>query len=419
MDRSDVHEADLGLWLSMLAVLALLVPGCVESDDDDDDTSSGDCWEDCPQAIQSIEVPSDVVEIPYYGDLWSNTWADDDKLYLSWGDGTGLPGCAPTYDGVTPGAWTAWIAEEEPTIPGCFWLAYPSVDPMQDMFCEIFDCSTQCFPLCPFTDAGLLALDGAVPSFDDCVIDSCIVAWYVPDPDAPPVAPDGTHQRDYKTSSVLFVDGRLYLHSHTPAGDPVEGFLAYSEDHGITWTDLRDGTPWGAESPFRVGMFLNMGQAYELNTDGYVYLYGVVAELATGPQEVYLARASRGSITDYGAWQVFAGLDGANQPRWSQDASAAVALDTVQTQVQGSAMYHEGTQRYLFLSGGEAFDGGVGALFEAVHPWGPWRRVGDLPGINISSLVAKGYGDDFVYYTAAGGTDEYHLHIRAIQMTVE
>ena len=413
------RRSEVGLRPLLLVSLAtLLIAGCAESGDDDDTTST-DCWEDCPQAIQSIEVPADVVEIPYYGDLWSNTWADDDRLYLSWGDGTGLPGCAPTFDGITPGSWTAWIAQEEPTILGCFWLAHPVEEPMQDMFCQVFDCDAQCFPLCPYTDAGLLALQGAVPSFDECEAADCVVAWHLPDPSTPPVAPDGTHQKDDKTSSMLFVDGRLYLHTHTPAGDPVQGSLAYSDDHGQTWSHLRDGTPWGSESPFRVGMFLDMGQAYALNTDGYVYLYGVGAEVAEGPQEIYLGRASRDSVADYGAWQVFAGLDGSNQPRWSQDASAAVALEGVQSQVQGSAMYHEGTQRYLFLSGGESFDGGVGALFEAVHPWGPWRRVGDLPGINISSLVAKGYGDDFVYYTAAGGTDEYHLHIRAIQMTVE
>jgi hypothetical protein len=401
----------LGAWLALF-----LLAGCPIEDDDDSD---GDCGQDCPQVIQSVDVPDEIVAIPYYGDLWSNAWADDGKLYLSWGDGTGLGMCAPTADGLTPGAWGPWAATEHAPDSGCFWLAYPAEDVMQNSFCEIFDCAAQCVPLCPFTDAGLMVLDGDVPSFDACGGANCIVQWNVPDPDTYPVGPDYTVVKDDKTSSMLFIGEVLLIHAHTPSGGPTLGFLAVSADKGTSWQALREDSPWGAGSSFRVGMLIHMGQAYGSNTDGYAYLLGVPAELADGPQSVKLARAPLESVLEYGAWEYFAGLDGDDQPTWSSSEADASALGGLKTQVQGSAMYHEGTDRYLFLTGGEDFSAGGGALYEAAHPWGPWVRVGDLPEINISSLVTKGYTDDVIYYTAAGGDRPYHLNIRAIQLTTD
>lgn len=402
-------------WISAPWLGLFLTLGCPFADDDDDAT--GDCGGDCPQVIQSIDVPDEIVAIPYHGDLWSNAWADDGKLYLSWGDGTGLGMCIPTADGVTPGAWGPWLAQEHEPGSGCFWLAYPAEDVMQNSFCEIFDCAAQCLPLCPFTDAGLMVLDGDVPSFDACAGADCIVQWNLPEPGTHPVGPDYTVAKDDKTSSMLFIGGVLLIHAHTPSGGPELGFLAVSEDHGTTWQALRDDSPWGPGSSFRVGMLIHMGQAYGSNSDGFVYALGVPAELANAPQSVKLARAPVESVLDYASWTYFTGLDGDDQPTWSASESDAETLAGLKTQVQGSAMYHEGTDRYLFLTGGEDFSSGGGALYEAAHPWGPWVRVGDLPEINISSLVTKGYTDDVLYYTAAGGDRPYHLNVRAIQLT--
>jgi hypothetical protein len=409
----------LALGTAGIALLVVGPAGCPDEGPADDDTAGGgDCGLDCPQRIESILVPDEVVSIPYYGDLWSNSWSADGKLYLSWGDGTGLPGCAPSHDGVLPGAWGDWTTEEDPTQPGCFWLAHPSGDLQQELFCDLFGCDAQCFPLCAYTDAGLLALGGTVPEFDACSGEDCIVARHIPTPETPPVGEDGSVQKDHKTSSMLFVGDRLYIASHTPAGEPELGFLAYSDDGGLSWTETQASSPWGASSPFRVAMFVNMGQAYELNEDGYVYAMGVPHELAASPMSVVLGRVPVGSVADHGQWTVLAGFDGSGQPIWSSDASGAVAMEGLQTQCQGSAMYHPGAERYLFLTGVETFDSGQGALYEAVHPWGPWIRVGDIPGTNISSLVAKGAGDDFVFYTAAGGTSPYNLNIRAITMAL-
>jgi hypothetical protein len=88
----------------------------------------------------------------------------------------------------------------------------------------------------------------------------------------------------------LFLDGILYAQLHSPLGDPYVGYLAYSGDYGATWTMLREESPWTADkansadraltgSNFRCMFFINMGKDYELNTDGFVYAFGIGREL--------------------------------------------------------------------------------------------------------------------------------------------
>jgi len=81
-------------------------------------------------------------------------------------------------------------------------------------------------------------------------------------------------------------------------------------------------------------------------------------------------------------------------------------------------MYHEGIGRYLFLTGAESTPLTSGALFEAQYPWGPWTRVGTIPGISISSLIPKSAGASYVFFASAGGTSTYNLNIRGIEFTL-
>ncbi|HFA59463.1 MAG TPA: DUF4185 domain-containing protein, partial [Rhodospirillales bacterium] len=134
--------------------------------------------------------------------------------------------------------------------------------------------------------------------------------------------------------------------------------------------------------------------------------------------------------TDYDAWRYFAGIeDGA--PVWSRDPDAARPLDGLWSLAQGSAMYHPGTGRYLFLSGFAGLAKGrdlglgsddpypAGALFEAPEPWGPWRQVGLFPAGFIASLVPKDSGRDFVWFAAAGGGEvNYNLNLGRLRFTL-
>ena len=80
-------------------------------------------------AIRSIRVTRGVVTLHFLGDLWANTWADDDRLYLTFGDGTGRP-CAPTVDSSRPGDFVSpWRGFTEVRL-ACFHIA-PRLQGMQ------------------------------------------------------------------------------------------------------------------------------------------------------------------------------------------------------------------------------------------------------------------------------------------------
>jgi hypothetical protein len=373
-------------------------------------------------AIRGATFSGAYRSIPYFGDLWPSTWADDDRLYLSWGDGTGRANCIPTFDGRNPGTFGFW---EHSHRGDCIVLGDPGHDEMHHMFCQIFDCG-DCLPLCPFTTAGLLALDGPVPEFHGCEEASCVVSLHVPAGRTPfGAGPDPS--RNDKPSSLLFLDGRLLLAGHRPSGEPTRAYLAYSDDHGRTFTEVEE-SPWTGPSPFLVAMMVQMGRAYELNRDGYVYALAIEKEAAldaTEPQPVYLWRVERPAVLDYDRYEYFTGRDAAGEPTWHGDPARASPLPGLGTYVQGSAMYHEGTGRYLFLSGattplaGAPAPGGIqGALFEARHPWGPWRKVAGFPGGTIATLIPKGAGPRHVYFTAAGGTVDYNLHVGRLELDV-
>lgn len=139
---------------------------------------------------------------------------------------------------------------------------------------------------------------------------------------------------------------------------------------------------------------------------------------ATEPQRVYLWRVERTRILDYDSYEYFTGRSTRGEPTWNRDAAMARPVVGLGTYVQGSAMYHEGTGRYLFLTGAATPLTGIGgpngiegALFEAPEPWGPWTRVARLPGGTIATLIPKGAGPAHVFFTAAGGAVDYNLHI--------
>jgi len=383
--------------------------------------TSGSSSGNSPSTITSITVTQDVATYPFFGDLWANTWADDDRVYFSFGDGTGKQ-AAQTVDNVDPGAFvTPWTGVTQPT-SGCFHIpAAPTntSDPLWKLFCRTFDCTTPaaCYPISHFTDSGLVVMSGAAPDFDACPAAGCLEAVDLPQE---PV-PTGQTRNDDKVSSLLYVNGTLYYAGHDPSVTPNEGYIATSIDKGKTWTKVA-GTPWNGDSPFRVLMFINMGKNYQANTDGYVYVMGTPLELEntfTTQQSVYLARVPVGAIANYSNYQYLSAVSGSGAPTWSASQASAVALAELSTLATGSAMYHEGTGEYLFLTGVSTGPGGAdphGTLFAAPRPWGPWQKVGEIPGINISMLISKGAGPTTVFYTAAGGTEAYNLNIGRIDL---
>ena len=364
------------------------------------------------RAIISAKIITSGKKIPSLGDLWLSTWASDDNLYVSWGDGVGPGTCYPIM-AETPDPDSAL------TISGC--------DPEPIIFCEdfcgVFSCDgVTPYAPCVLTQAGVFRLEGPVDQFSGCDREQCIRSIHIPS-GIPQFkyGTDPTTRRGDKPSSLLFYNGTLYWHGHQLMASPHYGYIAYSTDYGKTWTEVPN-SPWTEESNFRVLMLINMGKNYALNTDGFVYGLGIHGELIWPPanQQVYLARVPKDSIAHYNAYRYFTGLDADSVPQWSKEQTDAAPLPNLTTVGLGAAMYHPGVKKYLFLALPEQNGEAALTLFYADKPWGPWRVVQRFDGeVYIPGVITKDTGPKSFYFTAAGGGgvgNTYQLTIAKIEM---
>lgn len=291
-------------------------------------------YEESP-AIAFVSVEGPLQPFKSHGDLWFTTWADDDNLYCSWGDGSGIGRG-------------------------------------------------------PFTDMGIGRLSGSLPDITGVTLyrDS-----YTEEDDI---------SLNNKPSSLLFLNGRLYVQVHSPLGDPSIGYLVYSDDYGVTWKRAPGESPWNRRenSNFRCLFFINIGKNYNLNTDGYVYALGIGTEWGWG-RDIYLARVLKDHILDYHAYEYLVTVkDGI--PFWSLFQGDALPVPGIVTRDQASAMYHPGAERYILLTSKDVFD--------APNPWGPWTCAGSWArppedgwrGGYQPGIISKDTGDDYFWFTLAG-----------------
>jgi len=140
-----------------------------------------------------------------------------------------------------------------------------------DPDCNEMDWSTD------VTDAGVASMTGILPNLA-CVMGPSGCEKYRDIPDG--ISGFPFTEGDDKPASILALDGRLYLAGYSPQQHIAEGYIAYSEDGGATWT-MATGQAWHEEasasprSYFRCLMLINMGKNYEYNADGYVYGLGI------------------------------------------------------------------------------------------------------------------------------------------------
>ncbi len=316
---------------------------------------------------------------PSSGEMWFTTWADDDNVYGTWADGSG------------PTPFVSWSL---------------------------------------MTDCGIVKLTGDLPKLKPTIVLRDAPTQFEP-------------RVDDKPSSLLFLGGRLYGHFHSPLGDPRIGYLAYSDDYGESWVRVGfnqpdvprsiAGSPWIKDldsaltslpfinqvvpnlydntslrdSPFRCLFFINMGKSYELNMDGYIYGLGIGRE-RDWSGEVYLARVAQKRILHYAEWEYFAGMGAEGKPLWSKNQLEAKPVPGLEATEQGSAIYHPGVKRYLFLTSKH--------LFDAPDPWGPWTVAGDFPSEppewqkgNQPGIITKGLGSDSFWFTMAGEAKKPNL----------
>ncbi len=279
-------------------------------------------------------------------DNWSMTWAGDDKLYATWGDGPGL-GTADGYHYVSIGLArfsgnSAASLKGENLIGGYEPEAAKCWRPSSGDAIERSKRSKLCRNEATHAKSqGTLALGGE------------IYTWLAP----------GSETTNYKES-------RLYK----------------AKRGNNNWTRA----PWAFERGDKLHLiwptFLQAGKNHR-DVGGYVYVYaarffaddGRSLEVQRGPKggEIYLLRAAKWSnLMLESSWEFYAGTSGGN-PKWSRGRGRA---EPVFTDPRGvgwamSAHYVEQIDRVVLMTEHDKSKSSRLGVFEAPRPWGPWRTV--------------------------------------------
>ena len=192
----------------------------------------------------------------------------------------------------------------------------------------------------------------------------------------------GDGRKGKKGWGILSVGGVLYLWMGHADGQGGQAQLAWSHDHGRTWTFA----DWRF-AQFGLMGFVNFGKDYADARDDYVYAYSHDGPLADGPADRFiLLRVPQDQITQREAWQTLVRRDERGEPIWSHDIHQRGAVFEHRDRCLRSAItYNAGLGRYLWWQaipqppghkdrGDTRFDGGLG-IYDAPQPWGPWTTI--------------------------------------------
>jgi hypothetical protein len=228
----------------------------------------------------------------------------------------------------------------------------------------------------------------------------------------------GDGARGKKASGMLMVDGVLYLWARNAGNSQ----LAWSADHGATWT----WSDWKFTESFGAPTFLNFGRNYAGARDSFVYVYSQDNDSAYKPSDrMVLARVPADRIRRREAYEFFAGLDGSGQPAWTADVSERSGVFTHPGRCYRSGIsYNAALERYLWcqiIPGADTrFEGGFG-IYDSPEPWGPWTTVffaeaWDVGPGETSSIPTKWISDNGrTIHLVFSGDD--HFSVRKATLT--
>jgi hypothetical protein len=252
-------------------------------------------------------------------DGWPLTWCEDGHQYTSWGDGGGFGG--NNNDGRV--------------------------------------------------SLGFGRIEGDYPGFTGFNV------WGGKDPEHPATF-------EGKVESMLCINGILY--GLLSAGSNQSGWdykeVVRSANKGASWSIIANSrlvgdAPGAPGAPF----YIQYGQNYGANTDGYVYIFSIrIADPNSWevqkPGVTWLARAPvAGEAFMYPAnWQWVTGFNG-TAPVWGAMANRVSVLQDPDGFMRGSAIYNPSLDRYLMVTNHTARNQGNIAIWEAPEPWGPWTSV--------------------------------------------
>ncbi|MCX7048433.1 MAG: serine hydrolase [Candidatus Sumerlaeota bacterium] len=199
---------------------------------------------------------------------------------------------------------------------------------------------------------------------------------------APTLEQRGGGAAGRKASGLLCVDGALYLWARNAGNSQ----LAWSSDHGATWTWGN----WKFTQSLGCPSFLNFGKNYAGARDTYVYVYSPDADSAYEVADrLILARVPKDRIREREAYEFFVKLDSTTGAAiWSKDlAQRGAAFVNPKRCYRSNVSYNAGLRRYLLAQPipqaaskdakgkiDTRFHGGL-AIYDAPEPWGPWTTV--------------------------------------------
>jgi len=171
-------------------------------------------------------------------------------------------------------------------------------------------------------------------------------------------------------------------------------------------------------------MFINHDNPAAPDPDKWIYGLGIGWKWdwdVHGGGRVYLTRVPRADIANYPSYEYFAGSGTDGQPQWTTDQTTAAPVPGLTTNCAGSALYHSGCRRYLFLS--------ENGLFEAQQPWGPWIMSARLfvsgedpawQGGYMPAIIPRDTGPDSFYFFVSGQdiVIGYRLHLGQVRLTL-
>jgi hypothetical protein len=253
-------------------------------------------------------------------DLWPTTWADDDNLYASWGDGGGFGGTNRA------GRVGLGVARIEGTAEN--FVGY-----------NVFGGGTAEVQV-SFTGKsnGMLSIDGTL---------------YMS------ITEEGRWLR--------LKIGRSIDHGRTWTFKPGDRISHAGWDFA---------EPDGAFSDLT---FLTFGRDYQGARDSYVYAYSAEDRAkdpdGTRSKDIGMFRVPKDQIVHRRAYEYFMGLDGGGRPRWTPDITKRQPVFNDPNGVGWGVRvtYSPGLDRYL-LTAWHGKSGGWG-IFDAPEPWGPWSTA--------------------------------------------
>ena len=321
------------------------------------------------------------------GDMWPNTWADDDIIYTASGD---IPGSV----------LNTWKVSGKPIFHGL-----------------------------------VVEMTNFKPISDELV----------------KKLPQTHKHNNLKPAGILSLNGRLYMTVSSMNYGEVEhgyrqrypnGWIITSDDYGVTWDE--NATPYDFFSgSFCGGTFVQFGKNYAGARDEYVYVAFPCSYKGISYWEnadcLLMGRIHKEKILERTAWEFYTG--GA----WSKDEEKAKPIfDYPNMTGQNFIHYNPGIKRYImgnysFMSEeGEPCPYHAGeflgtetkypsqlTLLEAEEPWGEWKvfhidNNWGMYGGYQPSFPTKWISDDGkeMYMVSSGSYDDYNFTVQKVSLVI-